>query len=147
MILPAVYGDFHDEISGEGETYSVHGPCNMSPEVRNFLTCDELAVYNALAGLDSKFVYLHDDDMVYSTVYGYNFYDHGRFNTSATYEWSFKGEGLHAMVTTDEAVINPRCSGGMEHSELECPGSDWKTGDVCHGVEFGFWCFLLFETT
>ena len=39
-----------------------------------------------------------------------------------------------------------RSSGGVKHLELECPGSDWRTGVVCHGVEFDFWCFLLFET-
>ena len=40
-----------------------------------------------------------------SAVYGCNFYDDGRFNTSATCDDDFESSWLHALLTMDDAVI------------------------------------------
>ena len=104
VTLSAVYGSFDGSNSADGEVCSIYGPGNVSPSGNDFLTGGVLAMYNASTELDSKFVYLQEDDVVYSAVYGYNFYDDGRFNTSATYDESFKSSWLHGMVTTDEDV-------------------------------------------
>ena len=109
LVLLALYGsaggdDLEDGVQGE-----VFGSCNMSPKQDDFLTFDSLAMYNASTELDLKFENLHECDVMYSAEYGYNFYDDGRFNTSATYDDDFESSWLHVLAMDDAVIKQLQC--------------------------------------
>ena len=103
LVLLAVYG------SVGGDVGKQHGPCSMSPRKNNVLTFDSLATYNASTELDLKFENLHGCDVMYSAGYGYNFYDDGRFNTSATYDDDFESSWLHVLAMDDAVIKQLQC--------------------------------------